>query len=144
MRRTGAFTLVEILIVVVILGILAAIVVPQFTNATNEASAMATKDQLVKVREALGVYYVRNNSRFPSQLQAGNGTWGELLTTGDYLREPPKNFWINPTTSGVIVFQHPAAPDPGYQTDHGWIFDPVTGDLFAGSFDANDNPYPKP
>ena len=37
MRRAKGFTLVEILIVVVILGILAAIVVPQFTNATQDA-----------------------------------------------------------------------------------------------------------
>lgn len=144
MRRTGAFTLVEILIVVVILGILAAIVVPQFTDATKQASAMATKDQLVKVREALSVYYVRNASRFPSQLAAGDGTWGELLTTGDYLRQPPKNFWVDPTNAQVIVFRHPATPDAGYQTAYGWIYDPQTGDLLAASFDGNDNPYPKP
>ncbi len=41
-----AFTLVEILIVVVILGILAAIVIPQFTSASEEAAANSTHSQL--------------------------------------------------------------------------------------------------
>ena len=65
-RRSAGFTLVEILIVVVILGVLAAIVVPQFTRATQEASEMAAFDQLTKVRNALSVYFIRNHSRYPT------------------------------------------------------------------------------
>src|SRR5712671_3376214 len=119
MRFRTAFTLVEILIVVVILGILSALVVPQFTNATNEASSTATLDQLVKLREALGVYYVRNNSQFPN-VAAGSGTWGELISAGgDYLKFPPKNNWIGGAASTVIEISN--APDSGWQTTHGWI-----------------------
>jgi general secretion pathway protein G len=142
MRSRDAFTLVEILIVVVILGVLSAIVVPQFTNATNEASSTATLDQLVKLREALGVYYVRNASAFPNVAQ-GNGTWGELITAGgDYLKFPPKNNWIGGAAATQVVFG--TGPDTAWQTAHGWIYDPATGNLWAGSFDANDQPFPKP
>jgi general secretion pathway protein G len=143
MRRTGAFTLVEILIVVVILGILAGIVVPQFTNATRQAGAMATKDQLVKIREALAVYFVRNASQFP-EIQNGSDptAWAELMGTGEYLRKVPENFWVDPSNSKVVVIGN--QPDAAYQTDHGWIYDPASGNLWAGSFDGNDNPYPKP
>lgn len=137
-----AFTLVEILIVVVILGILTAIVVPRFTDTTEEVERMATLDQLVKVRNALGVYYVRNNSRFPT-IVPGNGTWGELIQSGgDYLREPPRNLWVGGPNATVIVFG--TGPDPGYQTTHGWIYNPATGQLWAGSFDDQDRPYPRP
>ncbi|MBL9031107.1 MAG: prepilin-type N-terminal cleavage/methylation domain-containing protein [Phycisphaerae bacterium] len=140
----SAFTLVEILIVVVILGILSAVVVPQFSNATQQATSTATYDQLVKTRQALGVYFVRNGSRFP-QIVAGQGlaAWGQLATVGgDYLREPPMNLWVDPAVADVVVIGN--TPDAGYQNTHGWIFDPATGNLWAGSFDINDKPFPKP
>ena len=60
MIRRG-FTLVEILIVVVILGILASIVVPQFASATEQAQHVATLDQLNKLRKALALYYVQES-----------------------------------------------------------------------------------
>ncbi|MEX2217917.1 MAG: type II secretion system protein [Phycisphaerales bacterium] len=142
MRTRSAFTLVEILIVVIILGVLAAIVVPQFNTATSEARAMATLDQLVKLREAIGVYYVRNNSTYPG-IQAGNGTWGQLVQAGgDYLKFPPKNLWVGGAAATVVALAN--APDPGFQNAHGWIFDPATGNLWAGSFDGQDQPYPQP
>jgi prepilin-type N-terminal cleavage/methylation domain-containing protein len=54
-HRRG-FTLIEILIVVVILGILAAVVIPQFTNATDDASLSAARTQLQTLRSQIEVY----------------------------------------------------------------------------------------
>jgi general secretion pathway protein G len=142
MRRLRAFTLVEILIVVVILGILSAIVVPQFTSATDDAARTATRDQLNKLREAITVYYYRNNNTLP-QISAGPGAWGELVSmTSDYLKFPPKNLWVPPASATIITIR--STPDVGYQTAYGWIYDDTTGDLWAGSFNQDDEPYPKP
>lgn len=139
-RRQRAFTLVEILIVVVILGVLAAIVVPQFSTATEEASATATASQLRKLRDVLAVYQVRNGWALPN-ITEGSATWGELVTSGDYLRRPPVNRWVGPDSGRIIVFG--AAPDAGYQAAYGWIYDPATGSIWAAGFDGEDNPYPK-
>lgn len=136
--RTNAFTLVEILIVVVILGILAAIVVPQYSKATTEAKTQATVDQLVKLRQALGVYYVRNGARFPT-VSAGNGTWGEIIGEG-YFKYPPSNVHVGGDNAKVISFGN--APDSSPTSAYGWIFNPATGDVWAASFDANDKPLP--
>jgi prepilin-type N-terminal cleavage/methylation domain-containing protein len=136
MRRRNAFTLVEILIVVVILGVLAGVVVPQFSSATQEASELAALDQLTKVRNAVSVYYVRNHSQLPT-VQEGDGTWGTLLGP-DYLREPPKNFWVKSINRERIIFGD--APDTLYHGDYGWIYNDQTGELWAACFDENDRP----
>ncbi|MDX2114401.1 MAG: prepilin-type N-terminal cleavage/methylation domain-containing protein, partial [Planctomycetota bacterium] len=63
-RRSG-FTLVEILIVVVILGILAAIVIPQFTSASQEAIKGALQSQLQTISSQVELYRVRNAGQLP-------------------------------------------------------------------------------
>lgn len=137
-----AFTLVEILIVVVILGILAAIVIPQFTNATEESQRTATLDQLVKIRRAVEVYWVRNNA-YPS-IQAGDGTWGEIVDPNSktYLRGIPPNAWVGGANAKRIEMR--STPDTGYTSAYGWIYSSATGQIWAASFDGNDAPFPKP
>lgn len=134
----AAFTLVEILIVVVIIGILAAIVVPQYANATDDAKKQATVDQLVKLRQALNVYYFRHNSQFPS-VSAGSGTWGELMTDG-YFKYAPSNLYVAGSNGNVITIG--TGPDSAKTDAYGWIFNPATGDVWAASFDGNDAPLP--
>ena len=68
MRKTMAkgFTLVEILIVVVILGILAAIVVPQFTNAANEARMGNIRTQTSTLENQIELYAAQNSGAYPT------------------------------------------------------------------------------
>jgi type II secretion system protein G len=76
-----AFTLIEILIVVVILGILAAIVIPQFTDASQEASASTIKSTLQTVRSQIELFRVKNGGVLPADLAA--------LVSGQYLQREP-------------------------------------------------------
>lgn len=111
-RQTLAkgFTLVEILIVVVILGILAAIVIPQFTNASETAKASSLVSQLQTLRSQLELYQVQHNGIYPSSTSA---TFWEQLTRktnlagatvaadapgafGPYIQKPI----VNPFTTG--------------------------------------------
>jgi len=136
------FTLVEILIVVVILGILAAMVVPQFAGAVDDASIATTQNELHKIRRASDYFRVRNEISTPGVL-AGDGTWGALVSgAGDYLKSPPTNAYVGGVNDQVIALGN--APDAAYQTTHAWIYDSATGDIWAGGFDINDEPLPKP
>ena len=77
------FTLVEILIVVVILGILAAIVVPQFGNATTSSKISSVQANLQLLRSQLDVFKVQHNDTPPpvTSFWALLTTWTD--TTGN-------------------------------------------------------------
>lgn len=137
------FTLVEILIVVVILGILAAIVIPQLAGATEESKSSATLSDLQKIRRAIGVYQARHNTLPPIVAGTGDAAWGPLVGRGEYMLKAPINQWVG--TNGMVVVVDPSAtPDTAYQTTHGWIVNSTTGEVYAGSFDANDVAIPRP
>lgn len=136
-----AFTLVEILIVVVILGILAAIIVPQFAKARDEAAVGTTVYELEKLRRAVDVYRVRHENALPDVVE-GDGTWGDLVqNTGEYLKDAPANPYVGHENARRIVIRDSA--DSAYHTDYGWIFSDTDGTVWAGSFDENDQPLPR-
>ena len=143
-QQTGnaGFTLVEILIVVVILGILAAIIVPSFASVRDQASVGTTQSELEKVRRAVEVYQVRNENTLPN-VTAGDGTWGLLIAgNGEYLKGAPVNPYVGGANQQTIVIAN--SPDTTFQTDHAWVYDNTTGDVWAGGFDVNDEPLPRP
>src|SRR5437763_5233664 len=67
MTRTNrkGFTLIEILIVVIILGILAAIVIPQFTNASKEAKSSALVTMVQSMRSQIALFKLQHNDFLP-------------------------------------------------------------------------------
>jgi general secretion pathway protein G len=135
-RRNG-FTLVEVLIVVIILGVLAAIVTPHFIGAVTDAEIGTTSHELAKLRRAIEVYRIENQNLLPD-VAAGDGTWGVLTNSNQYLKSAPVNSYVGSANAGVIIFRN--SPDNAYQQDYGWIYDAATGQVWAGGFDASDLP----
>lgn len=135
-RRPSAFTLVELLLVVAILGILAAIVVPQFVSAASEARTNTIKMDLHRIRTQLEIYRQQHNgspptlAKFTEQMTMASDRTGATAALGTagyycgpYLREIP----INPNTANNTVTNGAAGTSA-------WYFDETNGD-----FRANDS-----
>lgn len=109
-RKNQGFTLVEILIVVIILGILAAIVIPQFTNASQDARRSSLSSQLQTLRSQIELYKLQHKDLLPNIVGGTDGatpdyTNWDILTKktdvdgvvdaagefGPYMQAPPKN-----------------------------------------------------
>lgn len=88
-RVRAAFTLVELPIVVVILGILALAVVPQFTGATSEATASSPKAQLKIIREQIDRFTHRVGARPIPSTPGATGWSGLVGPGGDQLQDAP-------------------------------------------------------
>jgi len=79
--RKSGFTLVEILIVVIILGILAAIVIPQFTNASQDARRSSLQSTVQTLRSQISLYKLQHHDNTPSTVQAT--FWNQLTEYTD-------------------------------------------------------------
>lgn len=112
-RRVRGFTLVEIMVVVVILGILASLIVPRVLGRTDEARAVAAKQDVAAVMQALKLYRL-DNGRYPTidqglqALLAKPQTQPVPTNWKQYLDKLPKDPWgngyhyLNPGVRGEI------------------------------------------
>ena len=83
-RLTGGFTLIELMIVVAIIGILAAIAIPKFADMISKSQEGTTKGNLASVRSALKIYYADSEGIYPGDDLAC------LTANAKYLKEIPK------------------------------------------------------
>ncbi len=128
-----SFTLTEILIVVAILGILAAIILPMFQSHTQQAKEAAAKDNLRVVRNAIEIYAARNDGIPPGYLNNNPDNtptapvFGEqMIKSGNYLSERPENPFSN--ISAIKVFgNNETFPESPVMVDtFGWLYQPAT------------------
>lgn len=164
-RRThsSAFTLVEILIVVVILGILASIVVPKLSNASQTARENTLHDDIRFLRTQFTVYGAQHHDVFPgypggdtTQTPTGptlvaqmtlytdergntSATGSTTYSYGPYLSQMPMNPVNYLTTIKVVSGTGPMIPDG----TTGWLYQPLSGAILpniTGS-DSTNNAY---
>lgn len=77
----SGFTLIEMLIVIIILGILAMVIIPQITVSTEDAKVSTLKANLTGIRSAIEVYYAQHNQAYPGMVKETDGTTATNDTT---------------------------------------------------------------
>ncbi len=158
MKAEKGFTLVEILIVVVILGILAAIVIPQFTSASTEAKESALQSDLQAMRSQIELFKIHHNDLLPGEQGTGpldittvatsasfeaalinkTNVLGAVGATaahrfGPYMRRVPDNPFCSLSPANTVEVDGTAGGD-----SHGWHLTTPAG-VDRGLFQADDD-----
>ena len=138
-RNTRGFTLVEILIVVIIIGILAAIVIPSFNNATSDARTSSVTSQLQTLRSQIELYKMQHSDTPPAftsmwthmlnaSNSAGTTTAGGTTATyplGPYVQAAPVNPLNNQSAVGAAA-----------ATNVGWVYAVTNGQYTLKAVDT--------
>jgi general secretion pathway protein G len=104
------FTLIELITVVAIIGILAAIAVPQYKNAIIQSREAVLSENLFHLRDLIDQYYA-DKGKYPASLQA--------LVDDGYLRRLP----VDPVTRAADWVEVQAEPDPDRPAEPGGVID---------------------
>jgi len=144
--RAEGFTLAEILIVVIVLGILAAIVLPHFTQASTEARISNLKTNLQTVRGQVELYHSQHRDTNPGpafidQMTLVSDISGETVSSpdytqkfGPYLKSMPVNPMSNLNTVRIVTGATTAFAAP--TTDGGWWYNATSGEFRADLKDS--------
>jgi general secretion pathway protein G len=132
-NRSG-FTLVEILIVVVVMAVLAAAIVPQFTSATDDAKVNTAKFNLSTLRGMSQMYRSQHNGSAPTALDkltqstdaSGAVGTGASYPFGPYMQKLPFNTINNKNSVGTASTNPPTTGDG----TTGWLYHSASGNVW--------------
>ena len=122
---TSGFTLIELMIVVAIIGILAAIAIPKFAELIRKSSEGASKGNLGALRSALSIYYGDMEGQYPTDVAS-------LTIGGKYLSAVPVAKAPNYHSDTSVSVGQTSANDAG-----GWSYNNTTGNANLGTVWVN-------
>jgi len=114
-RRERGFTMIELMVVMFLISILAAMGLAQYRNSVMYSRESVLKEDLFRMRDAIDQYYA-DKGQYPSTLEA--------LVSDGYLRKLPEDPFTKSNSSWQTV---PAEPDPNNPTAEAGVYDVKSG-----------------
>ncbi|MEO1236931.1 MAG: prepilin-type N-terminal cleavage/methylation domain-containing protein [Planctomycetota bacterium] len=150
-RQARGFSLVELVIVVVIVGLLAAIAIPRFSRGAAGASDSALSGDLAVLRNAIELYAAEHNGSFPDEdsiadqltlysnlAGATSATPGDTHPFGPYLHAVPA-LKVGTQAGGNLIEGVNATPTAETATANtGWLYNEATGQIWANETELLD------
>jgi general secretion pathway protein G len=140
--RRAAFTLIEVLIVVIIMAVLAATIIPQFSSSTRDAKDSSLRFNLQTIRSQIELYRLHHNSRLPefdnfvmqmTEKTDVNGTQTGPLLYGPYLQGSIPANPFNASNAVVKVAAAGVEPTGVVAGGAGWQYDETTGGFYPNN-----------
>jgi general secretion pathway protein G len=131
-RKNKGFTLVELVVVVMILGILAAVAAPKVMGTSAKAKDNSVKQTLAVVRDAIERYAAEHGGELPGSSDDTQATF--KLNLKDYLRGAFPKCPVG-TEDDVVLIEDSGAPS-ATGTGGSWMFSTDTGEFIVNSTDA--------
>lgn len=126
LERKSGFTLIELVMVIVILGILSAIAIPKFADLTTQAKISATKGGLGAIRSAVAIDYAKSAT-------SGAALFPAAVTTALFADGLiPKNALNGATNVGIVA----AVPTASATSADGWWYISATANASYGRVGA--------
>lgn len=139
-HRTG-FTLIEVLIVVVIMAVLAATIIPQFSSSTQDAKESSLRFNLHSMRSQIELYKLHHAGALPAitsgalpQLTSATNAAGATGTAGASYPYGPymlNGLPANPVTGVNTVTATAVFPPTAASGTGGWLYHAATGQIAA-------------
>lgn len=127
----SGFTLIELVIIIVVLGILAAIAIPKYQDISADAKEAACRGALGGLRSGITIWYANQ------AVTTGTASWPaitDLNTIGSVMeQEIPGNPYCADADfpDSIVVTANPKGTLVG--ADCGWAYNPTTGELWANT-----------
>lgn len=133
-KKNTGFTIVELLVVIVVIGILAAITMVSYSGVKNKADTAKNQSNASSIQKAVASYYASNGS-YPAWTTDSAGTIGAINATTNVAKAPTNITLVNGVATAGTNIGYRVTDDPGVCISF-WDYTPTAGVRYIGVGDV--------